>query len=87
MSGGRIVIPNWAADGPPLGADGPRLDQKKQFSPFSVCVYPFKLANSVGERLGTGPDLPLYIQRGTTDCGHQQSNKINLSTITLPFAL
>jgi hypothetical protein len=28
--------------------------------PSFVCVYPSKLVDSIGERLGTGPNLPLY---------------------------
>jgi hypothetical protein len=64
VSAGRIAILIWVADGRPLGTDGPRLDQKKSLNPFFVCVYPSKLADSVGERLRTSPDLPLIYTKG-----------------------
>jgi hypothetical protein len=49
------------ADGPVPGADVNMKIRSGGLAPFSVRVYPFKSANSVGERLGTGLDLSLYI--------------------------
>jgi hypothetical protein len=48
-----------------------------------MLAYATNHANSVGKRLGTGPELPVHISRGTTDCVHLQS--IQLIHISFPL--
>lgn len=65
-----------ATDTSSFGVDGPWSDRNRRFRLFFCWGTP------------SNRSKPPYIYiKGTADCGHQQSNQINLSSITLRFAL